>query len=157
MSTGPCRRSIRMEDHIGYLLKRLQHLMRSRIEDRMRAEHLHLTFPHAVVLASLAEEPGLSGARLARRSMVTPQTVNTILTRLEQMGLIQRRPDPEHGRVLMAYVTPAGEQMLERGAAVADDLLEQMVGKLDAAEQALFRGYLHRCIESLSEMDETPR
>lgn len=153
MSTTPGRRFVRMEDHIGYLVKQLQHLMRSRIEDRLRSEHVHLTFPHAVVLAALAEEPGLSGAKLARRSMVTPQTVNTILAKLEQEHLVKRRPDPEHGRVLMAYVTPAGEALLDRGGAVADRLTDRMLSRLSPPERDQLRDYLRRCIESLNEME----
>lgn len=154
MSTRLDHTPIRMEDHLGYLIKRLQHVMRSRFEARMRQESVDLTFPVAMVLGALVEEPGLSGARLARRSMVSPQTVNTLLTRLQQLGLIERRPDPEHKRVLRAYVTAAGYALLERGAAVADHVTESMLSKLDRDERRQLGELLHRCLDSLSEMKD---
>lgn len=152
MSTRPYHSPIRMEDHLGYLIKRLQHVMRSRIEERMRQESVDLSFPVAMVLGALAEEPGLSGARLARLSMIRPQTVNTLLTRLQQLGLIERRPDPEHKRVLRAYVTAAGFALLERGAVVADQVTETMLKKLDHDDRQRLGDLLHRCIDSLSGM-----
>lgn len=138
-----------MDDHVGYLMKQVQHLMRAQIEGRMRNTGIALTFPHAAVLAALLEEPGMSGAKLAKRSMVTPQTVNTILNRLEADGMIERRPDPEHGRILRAYATPLGEATFTRGASIADEVIDRMLGALSTAEQDQLRSYLQRCIKAL--------
>jgi DNA-binding MarR family transcriptional regulator len=58
------------------------------------------------------DEEGLSGALLARRGFVTPQTMNGILVNLEKAGLLEHRAHPEHGRVLQAYLTGDGERIL---------------------------------------------
>jgi DNA-binding MarR family transcriptional regulator len=68
-------------------------------------KELNVTAPQYAALSVLAEEPGLSNAALARRSFVTPQTMNQIMVRLEAAGLVERRAHPEHGRVLQAYLT----------------------------------------------------
>lgn len=71
-------------EHEGYLIKELQHLLRAQIEARIRAKGLWLSFPHSAVLMMLSEQPGLSGAQLARRCSVTAQTMNGLLMPLEK-------------------------------------------------------------------------
>src|SRR5215831_6370313 len=102
-------------EHEGYLIKELQHRLRTQIETRTRAKGLWLSFPHSAVLMMLNEQPGLSGAQLARHNSVTAQTMNGLLMPLEERGLIERRPDPENARVLRCYLKPKGKQLLQRG------------------------------------------
>ena len=45
------------------------------------------------VLRQLANQPGLSGAELARRLLITPQGVQLALTALEKRGLVERKQD----------------------------------------------------------------
>lgn len=66
------------------------------------------------LLRQLADEPGLSGADLARRLLISPQGAQLALATLERNGLIERKPDPEHGRIQRTYLTEKG-----RGAVVA--------------------------------------
>ena len=47
------------------------------------------------VLRQLSNQPGLSGAELARRLLITPQGVQLALTALEKRGLIERKQDPQ--------------------------------------------------------------
>jgi DNA-binding MarR family transcriptional regulator len=58
-----------------------------------------------VVLTMLKAYPGLSGADLARVSLLTPQTVGLIIRNLERAGSIRKTPHPVHGRVLMWTLT----------------------------------------------------
>ena len=57
--------------------------------DRALVE-LNLTTPQYSVLSELHEFPGLSNADLARKSFVTPQTMNLIVQNLEARELIGR-------------------------------------------------------------------
>jgi DNA-binding MarR family transcriptional regulator len=136
-------------EHEGYLIKELQHRLRTQIEARIRAKGLWLSFPHSAVLMMLNEEPGLSGAQLARRNSVTAQTMNGLLQPLEERGLIERRPDPENARILNCFLKPKGKQILERGMNEARAVFDLMLGKLSNHERAEFRRILHRCIEAL--------
>jgi len=144
-------------DHEGYLIKELQQRLRTQIEARIRAKGLWMSFPHSVVLMTLQEEPGLSGAQLARRNSVTAQTMNGLLVPLEAKGLIERRPDPENARVLKCYLKPVGEQWLKAGSSEAAAVFEQMLGKLSERERGEFRRILSRCIAALQagEADRT--
>ena len=137
-------------DDLGYAIKQLHHLLHAAFGQRMRAQGLDLTFPHAVALHLLSEAPGLSGAQLARWAMVTPQTMNQILTRLERDGLIQRRSDPAHGRILKTFVTAKGRREFDRGCETGDALLAEAQRGLSAAERRQLLALLQRCIANLS-------
>jgi len=64
----------RLGNRIGYELKRAQHALRLGMDEELRG--LGVTTPQYAAMSVLAEEPGLSNAQLARRSSVTPQTMN---------------------------------------------------------------------------------
>jgi DNA-binding MarR family transcriptional regulator len=132
------------QGNLGYAIKQLQHLLRAAIEQRLRASAVGLTFPHALTLYLLAQRPGLSGAQLARDAFVSAQTMNQILTRLEADGLIERAPDPQHGRILKARVTARGMAEFQRGCVIADDLIEAAQQGLSSDERALLLTLLAR-------------
>ncbi|OGT59798.1 MAG: hypothetical protein A3E01_14655 [Gammaproteobacteria bacterium RIFCSPHIGHO2_12_FULL_63_22] len=139
----------RPEAHLGYLLKQAHQLMRAAIENRARAAGLTMTFPHMAALFLLSETPGLSGAQLARWAMVSPQTMNQILTRLEADGLIVRERDPEHGRILRARVTDLGMERFQRGVAMADGLIEEAQSDMSEPERAELLRLLGKCQDNL--------
>ena len=136
--------------HEGYLIKELQHLLRARIDARIRARGLWLSFPHSSVLIALHEEPGLSGAQLARRCAITAQSMNGLLVPLEAKGLISRESDPENARILKCYLKPKGERLLQQMMAEAGAVLEQMLGNFSSREREEFRFLLRRCIDALN-------
>jgi hypothetical protein len=51
-----------------------------------------LTLPQHSILSVADAEPGLSGAELARDSMLTPQATNEMVTLLFRAGPLERRP-----------------------------------------------------------------
>lgn len=137
----------RLADRVGYELKRVQHDLRLNMEGALRA--LDVTVPQYAALSVLAEEPGLSNAALARRSFVTPQTMNQIVVRLEAAGLVERRAHPEHGRVLQTYPTGEGEKLRKRCAERVDAVEELMVSRLSEGERSNLLGMLRHCSAAL--------
>ena len=99
------------------------------------------------LLRQLANEPGLSGAELARRLLITPQGVQLALTALERRGLVERKPDPRHRRILRAYLTEEGRTVT--AAAVSDAIAahEDVFGVLTEQEQKTLCALLGRVIE----------
>lgn len=136
-----------MESSVGYELKRVQHDLRLGMDGTLK--ELDVTTPQYAALSVLAEEPGLSNAALARRSFVTPQTMNQILVRLEAAGLVERRAHPEHGRVLQAYLTEEGERLRRECAGRVDAVEERMVSGLSEDERSNLLGLLRRCSAAL--------
>ena len=138
-----------VESGVGYELKRVQHALRLSMDRALRVEGL--TTPQYATLSVLAAEPGLSGADLARRSFVTPQTMNQIVANLEEAELVERRKHPVHGRVLQAYLTGAGRELVSRADEVADGITLRMLDGLDKGERLRLLEALRGCAEALND------
>ncbi len=136
-----------LESSIGYELKRAQHALRKRLDGALRG--IGLTTPQYAALSALGASPGLSGAELARRGFVTPQTMNAIIAGLEAAGLILRRPHPAHGRMLQAYLTEAGRDLLSRADREAEAVNRRMLAGLDQGERRQLLDALRSCVASL--------
>ena len=136
-----------MEGSVGYELKRVQHDLRLGMDETLKG--FGVTTPQYAALSVLAEEPGLSNAALARRSFVTPQTMNQILVRVEAAGLVERRAHPEHGRVLQAYLTGEGERLRQKCAERVDVVEGLMVSGLSDEEGSDLLALLRRCSAAL--------
>ncbi|WP_024441884.1 MarR family winged helix-turn-helix transcriptional regulator [Mycobacterium sp. UM_WGJ] len=99
------------------------------------------------LLRQLAGEPGLSGAELARRLLITPQGVQLALSALERRGLVERKQDPHHGRILRAYLTDEGRAVTSAVVTDAIAAHDQVFGVLSADEQETLRALLGRVVE----------
>jgi len=99
------------------------------------------------LLRQLAGEPGLSGAELARRLLITPQGVQLALSALERRGLVERKQDPHHGRILRAYLTDEGRAVTSAVVTDAITAHDQVFGVLSPEEQETLRALLARVVE----------
>ena len=81
---------------ISYVVGRLDRALRREIGTLVAP----LTVPQYTALSILRDRAGLSNAQLARRSYVTPQSMNEVIAALEREGLVARSPAANHGRVL---------------------------------------------------------
>ncbi|MDF3340582.1 MarR family transcriptional regulator [Mycolicibacterium septicum] len=99
------------------------------------------------VLRQLSNQPGLSGAELARRLLITPQGVQLALTALEKRGLIERKQDPQHGRILQVFLTDEGRAVASAVVADAVAAHERVFGVLSDDEQEQLKALLRRVIE----------
>jgi DNA-binding MarR family transcriptional regulator len=97
----------------------------------------------------LRAQDGLSNARLARRSLVTPQSMSEVLAVLLEQGYVQRLAEPGHGRIIRIELTKAGFRALERCDRAVDEVEREMLGDLDPGEAADLRDALIRCGRTL--------
>lgn len=155
MSKAPSARNENRqpEEQIGYLLKRLMHQFRHQVEERLRKSS-DVSFAHLVTLDQLQQEPGIAGARLARRLLVTAQTMTGLLRRLESEGAIERRPDPHNRRADRWYLLPAGLERLNAARNAGGPVMTRMLSQLAPHEVVELRGYLERCVEGLESVAE---
>lgn len=99
------------------------------------------------VLRQLTNQPGLSGAELARRLLITPQGVQLALTALEKRGLVERKQDPQHGRILQVFLTDEGRAVASAVVADAVTAHDRVFGVLSDEEQEQLKALLRRVIE----------
>lgn len=125
---------------LGYLLHRVGAALRPEVTAALRP--LGLSLPEFVCMRILSLYPGMSSAELSRYGNVTPQAMNTVLRRLEDLGAVSRPASVPSGRALPATLTSAGRTLLKRAEAAVREADARILGKLSAAEQREFKRML---------------
>jgi DNA-binding MarR family transcriptional regulator len=129
------------------LFTRASKLLREATDEAMRRHGVRVG--QHIVLTVLWEQDGLTPGEIARHlGVATPTIVNTA-TRMEEAGLVVRRPDPADARLVRLWVTPRARSV--RGA-VRDaraELERQVTATLTAAEQEHLRSALTKIIAQL--------
>jgi DNA-binding MarR family transcriptional regulator len=124
------------------LLRVLQMKAYSRIAESLM--ELAMTPAQYMVLSIASHHGTWSTAAMARRFMVSPQSMNETIATLEAKKLITRRESPEHRRTLHISLTLAGVRLLAKCDARIDRVEEEVFGYLSAAELERFRDMLGR-------------
>jgi DNA-binding MarR family transcriptional regulator len=114
-----------------WLLKRAFHYGHRAVNEAVKS--FGVTPTQLGALNRLNQEPGLSGAELARRLLVTPQAAQLALAALEERRLVERRPDANHGRIVRTYLTADGRKVVKdcmtRGLEAEDQFLSVLSTK----------------------------
>lgn len=96
-----------------------------------------LTFARFEVLMLLdfSRAGQLPLSKIGERLQVHPASITNAIDRLENVGLVERRPHPTDGRTTLAVITPMGRDLVHRAALalnrdVFDDVgLEEQAGR----------------------------
>ncbi|WP_063774841.1 MarR family winged helix-turn-helix transcriptional regulator [Kitasatospora azatica] len=141
--------------------RRLGHHLKRAEQELIAAKHaslrqFKLNTPQYTVLLVLFEEPGLSGAVLARRCLVTPQTMSSVLSTLEGRGLVERKPHPIHSHILEARLTRAGRALLAKADVEATTVEDALHAEFTDEEKEQLVSLLARCTSALSECRTKP-
>lgn len=97
-----------------------------------------------MVLIELWESDGPRGGELAARLGVEPPTVTRMLARLENCGLVERRPDPQDARSFRVYLTEEGRRLEEPVARIWERSEERTLAGFSPDERRAFREMLVR-------------
>jgi DNA-binding MarR family transcriptional regulator len=127
---------------LGYLLYRVAAALRPEVSAVLSP--LCLTLPEFVCLRILSMSPGMSSAELSRSANVTPQAMNTVLRRLEEIGVVERPASVSSGRALPATLTSQGRTLLKRAEAAVGNADARILAKLTAAQQREFKRMLEK-------------
>lgn len=127
---------------LGYLLYRVGAVLRPEVSAVLG--RLGLTLPEFVCLRLLSMSPGLSSAELSRSTNVTPQAMNTVLRRLEEVGAVERPTSVSSGRALPATLTSQGRTLLRRAETAVRDADSRILSKLTETQQREFKRMLEK-------------
>ncbi|MDX6477211.1 MAG: hypothetical protein QOH95_2722 [Gaiellaceae bacterium] len=136
-----------MEPRLSYVIGRLERVLRRRLTAAV--EPAGLTLPAYTALSVLRAQDGLSNAQLARRSLVTPQSMSEVLALLVDLGYVRRRAEPGHGRIIRTELTRAGSRALARCDRAVDAVERELLRDLDPEEASGLRDVLVRCGRAL--------
>ena len=120
-----------------YLIGRMDRVVRRHIDDVVKAKGLSVN--QYTTLSVLDHRSGLSNAQLARRALVSPQSMNEVLLALERRGLVRRHAHPDHGRILQSRLTAKGRRVLRACDSGVHEVESLMLSNLSQSEQAVLR------------------
>ena len=102
-----------------------------------------------MVLSVLWEQDGLTPGEIARRlGAATPTIVNTA-TRMEEAGLVVRKPDPADARLVRLHLTPRAQSAREPVRDARAALERHATASLTTAELDHLRSALTKIIAQL--------
>lgn len=94
----------------------------------------------------------LEGTRvteLARRMEMTKQGIGQLVDELEDLGLVERVPDPEDGRAKLVRFTKAGRTSLLEGLSALETVDQELAEALGRAELTRLHGSLVKLLRIL--------
>lgn len=107
----------------------------------------------AAALATIERLGPLTPSALADAERIQRPTATRVVARLEEKGLVVRRPDPADGRVCHVEATAAGRTLLRRIRTRKNQYLARRLRTLDAREKAT----LAEAAELIERLLEPPR
>ncbi|VXB22580.1 MarR family winged helix-turn-helix transcriptional regulator [Nocardioides sp. AX2bis] len=128
--------------HAVTSLMRTQQLVLARLDTLLKPHGLTFARYEALVLLVFSSRGSLPLGKMGERLQVHPTSVTSIVRRLEDAGLLVRRPHPEDRRAVLAEITAEGRALVERATAelVAGDFgLEALDPQALADLSALLR------------------
>jgi MarR family transcriptional regulator, organic hydroperoxide resistance regulator len=133
------------------MMKRILAHFRSQMDDELRPQGV--TTAQLQMLKAIRQEPGASGAQLARYCYITPQSAQVLLQDLERGGWIFRVKEEGHGRSLVVGLTAEGERLLHKAERLALVIERKLwKGVSDEAVESLNRA-LELCLANLESGD----
>lgn len=115
MSLPPPRTRQQATEQTHKLLRRMMLGLRARMDEELKPSHC--TLAQLRVLYELQQNPGASGASVARACEMTPQSAQAMLARVVRLGWAARGKDAGNGRVVTAKLTRSGEHLLAHARA----------------------------------------
>ena len=134
--------STALDDQTGHLL-RCAHKRASAIFASILS-HQQLTPPQCFSMVRLSEVGRLSQNHLGRLTAMHPATIQGVIQRLCERGLITRMPDRNNRRRIILQLTPAGSASVEALQVQMVETDDAILAPLDAGEKELLLSLLKR-------------
>jgi MarR family transcriptional regulator for hemolysin len=136
------------------LLSDVARLMRINFDKRARSRGM--TRAQWRILAWVERQPGLSQRELAGICEVEPITVARLVDRLEERGLLERRPDPSDRRVWRLHNLPPARSILEEISAYREELIADIDAQIGRPARDAMVDTLLAVRAHLSSSDDAP-
>ncbi len=133
-----------LDDQVAHLLRRA-HQRASAIFLTVLAE-AQLTPTQFFAMARLHEMGKLSQNRLGRLAAMDPATIQGVIRRLHERGLIERLADPTDRRRMVLSLSPQGHETVVSLLKDANRVGGEILAPLGAEERDLFLGLLKKLV-----------
>lgn len=103
---------------------------------------------HTIIFAHVGPE-GMRLNELAERAQLTKQVINYLVNAVEEMGYIERIPDPLDGRGKIVRLTPLGEQVSQTGREIIGRIEREWAGKVGEQRIGELRALLEQLVAAI--------
>lgn len=141
----PAEGAYRLEDQVGFLLRRAYQRASGNLTERIGGHDL--TSPQFATLARLFEHGKVSQNLLGRLVAMEPANIRDVVQRLKKRGLVATERDAGDARLILVGLTPAGDRLTRDLLPVDMASTAKTLGPLDPGERKLFYGLLRKVIE----------
>ncbi|GAA4843235.1 MarR family transcriptional regulator [Paenibacillus vulneris] len=141
--------SFQHTDALTHLMKHVLKLHRQNVDKLIQQYEVYPGQPP--LLLRLAEQDGQIQKELASRIHIQPATLTVMITRMEKVGLLERRPDPDDQRISRVYLTDKGRFAAEKVKEALHVIEDKCFDHFRPEEKMLFRRLLmqmHSNLES---------
>lgn len=132
----------RLDASAGHLLRRAHQRYQSMFQEN--AAGLGLTGPQFAALVRLSEIGRATQNHLGRLAAMDSATVQGVVRRLIDRGLILTAADPMDRRMRVLTITPEGEGLLEEAQAAGERANDALMAALSPEERATLLALLQR-------------
>lgn len=119
------------------------------IERALVATGVELNFSQFLALKRLGDDGAMAPGELARSLNYNPGALTRLLDKLEQLGYLERVPDPADRRALRLELTPAGREVHARMIACGNDAAERAFAEVSPDERRQLHDVLARVLGRL--------
>jgi DNA-binding MarR family transcriptional regulator len=105
------------------------------------------------LLACLGDHPGARPSEVARLLRVAPNTVTTLVTGLDRLGMLHRDDDPADRRTIRLRLTAVGTAALARWQHTNEQILDRAQAGLSADQRDALRAALPALSRLIAEID----
>ncbi len=109
---------------------------------RRRIAHLGITPDQFTVMRTLLEFAGITQSELTEQMSSDPNTVASLLERMEKSGLLERRAHEKDRRAHRLYLKAEGKRKYQKARQVAIALQTEVLGVLPENEREKFLEHL---------------
>jgi DNA-binding MarR family transcriptional regulator len=125
---------------------------------RRRIAPLGITPDQFTVMRTLLESEGLTQRELTQRMSSDPNTVASLVERMEAAGLLERRPHEKDRRAHRLRLLPVGQRKYQAARKIAIALQSEVLGALPEDRREQFLEHLDLVAEACrAAAEESPR
>ncbi len=114
-------------------------------------EPLGLTYTGYITLMALWEKDGINVKELGKKLYLDSGTLTPLLKKLESLGYVERRRDPEDERNMLIYLTKSGKKLKQEAICIPRELLSGL--QFGSVKAVLLLQTLHQLMDSLAKED----
>lgn len=134
-------------ESLHYLLMKSHSVMQRKIYSE--AQKIGLTSGQPKILDYLYEHEGSDQKTIAGYCEIEPATLGSILLRMEQKGLIERRQENGNRRSLFVYLTENGKEICEKMHDIFSQADEQAIDGISSGEIEEIKSLLTKICRNL--------